>query len=1100
MAKSEDRKTKPRGSVPAITPSGFFALRTPLLPFQEFVRWSEGLVGPEASRAGNLDQALERDRAQLREKLRQIIARPEVREALFVASPSLDESIDLWIREPQSERGQKVERTLVRYFTRMSARPTPFGLFAGCSVGIVGDRTRLSIEGRASYQRHTRLDMDYLTALTTTLSQDRALRDALLFRPNSSLYQAAGRLRYVESRLDGKTRSYHLAAVEPTDYLFSTLARAANGAPLADLARGLCEGDAEVTEDEAAEYIAALVDNQVLVSDFGLAVTGPEPVHRLIAQIREVPPIAGVAQSLDQAQKAIAQLDGQGVGSPPEIYRGIARTLESLPAKVELPRLFQVDLHKPSPNATLGTDILDQIIDAVGLLHRIAPKRPAGGALERFRDAFRQRYETREVPLVEALDEESGIGFDSSSSPGAEGSPLLEGLVFPTTGAEESGSWTARDALLLAKLTGALKSGAQEISLQGPDLDALETKDPSPLPDAFMVIAKIIGAPNGGATPETLRVLVSGADGPSGAKLLGRFCHGDPQLTRFVEQHLRVEEAFRPEAIYAEIVHFPEGRIGNVLLRPVLREYEITYLGLSGAPREKQIPVDDLLVSVVGSRIVLRSASRGKEVIPRMTNAHNYGLRSLGMYRFLCALQTDGIAAGLGFSWGALESAPFLPRVVSGRKVLSKARWRLTRENIQSLEEAKGNEAYLAVQRIRENLGLPRLVSVADGDNTLLVDLDNVLSVETFIQLLKGRASARLEELLPAPSDLCVDGPEGSFVHELVIPFVRKEATAQPKVRSRSTPPAGIARSLQPGSAWLYAKLYTGTSGVDQILRSVVAPVVRSAVSSGAADLWFFIRYGDPDWHLRLRLHGAPARLLSEVLVALQAAVGSLVSTGQVWRFQLDTYEQELERYGGPEGMAIAEKIFHADSEATLGIVELLSGDEGADARWRLAMRGMDALLEDLGLDLERKLQVTKAAREAFGKEFRTDGRFDHQLGDKYRKERASLEQLLDPSHDGESPLAPGLALIHERSARIKPLASELRVLEEAGSLLVTAAELAQSFLHMHANRMLRSAARAQELVMYDFLARTYESLLARARKSDGRPKTPPSTSRVHNV
>jgi thiopeptide-type bacteriocin biosynthesis protein len=961
-------------------------------------------------------------------------------------------------------------------------------------VGTVGGPTRLSIEGRDSYQRHTRLDMDYLTALTAALSQDRALRDALLLRPNSSLYLAAGRLRYVESRLDGKSRSYHLAAIEPTDYLFSTLARAANGAPLADLARALCEADPEVTADEAAEYIAALIDNQVLVSDFGLAVTGPEPVHRLIAQIRDVPPIAGVAQHLNQAQEAIAHLDGLGLGSSPDLYRGIARTLEALPAKVELPRLFQVDLHKPAPNATLGTDILDPIIDAVGLLHRIAPKRAAGGALERFRDAFRQRYETREVPLVEALDEESGIGFDSSSAPGAEGSPLLEGLVFPPSGAEESGSWTVRDAFLLAKLTGALKSGAEEISLQASDLDALETRDPAPLPDAFMVIAKVIGAPNGGAPTDGLRVIVAGLDGPSGAKLLGRFCHGDPQLTRFVEQHLRAEEAFRPEAIYAEIVHFPEGRIGNVLLRPVLREYEITYLGLSGAPREKQIPVADLLVSVIGSRIVLRSARLGKEVIPRMTNAHNYGLRSLGMYRFLCALQNDGIATGLGFSWGALESAPFLPRIVSGRKVLGKARWRLTAEDIQSLANAKGDEAYRAVQRLREKLGLPRLVSVADGDNTLLVDLDNVLSVETFIHLVKGRAAVRLEEVLPAPADLCVDGPEGSFVHELVIPFVRKESTAQPKIRSRTTAPAGIARSLQPGSAWLYAKLYTGTSGVDQILRSVVAPVVRSAMGSGAADRWFFIRYGDPDWHLRLRLHGAPERLLSEVLVALQSAVGPLVSTGQVWRFQLDTYEQELERYGGPEGIVIAEKIFHADSEAALGMVELLYGDEGADARWRLAMRGMDALLEDLGLDLERKLLVVKAAREVFGKEFRTDGRFEHQLGDKYRKERASLEQLLDPGHDKESPLAPGLALIHERSARIKPLASELRVLEEAGSLLVTAAELAQSFLHMHANRMLRSAARAQELVMYDFLARTYESLLARARK------TPPSTSRVHNV
>jgi hypothetical protein len=603
MAKSEERKTKPRGSLPAVTPSGFFALRTPLLPFEDFVRWSEGLLGPEALRAGNPDQALERDRAQLREKLRLIIARPEIREALFVASPSLDESIDLWVREPGSERGQKVERTLVRYFTRMSARPTPFGLFAGCSVGTVGGPTRLSIEGRDSYQRHTRLDMDYLTALTAALSQDRALRDALLLRPNSSLYLAAGRLRYVESRLDGKSRSYHLAAIEPTDYLFSTLARAANGAPLADLARALCEADPEVSADEAAEYIAALIDNQVLVSDFGLAVTGPEPVHRLIAQIRDVPPIAAVAQHLNQAQEAIAHLDGQGLGSSPDLYRGIARTLEALPAKVELPRLFQVDLHKPAPNATLGTDILDQIVDAVGLLHRIAPKRAAGGALERFRDAFRQRYETREVPLVEALDEESGIGFDSSSAPGAEGSPLLEGLVFPPSGAEESGSWTVRDAFLLAKLTGALKSGAQEISLQASDLDALETRDPAPLPDAFMVIAKVIGAPNGGAPTDGLRVIVAGVDGPSGAKLLGRFCHGDPQLTRFVEQHLRAEEAFRPEAIYAEIVHFPEGRIGNVLLRPVLREYEITYLGLSGAPREKQIPVADLLVSVIGSRI-----------------------------------------------------------------------------------------------------------------------------------------------------------------------------------------------------------------------------------------------------------------------------------------------------------------------------------------------------------------------------------------------------------------------------------------------------------------------------------------------------------------
>src|SRR5262249_42141097 len=313
-AKSDERKAKGRSS-PAVANSGFFALRTPLLPFDDLLWWSEGLLAPQVAVAQNLDQALERDRSELRQKLRQIIARPEVREALFVASPYLDESLDLWRGEPGTERGQKVERTLVRYFTRMCSRPTPFGLFAGCSVGTIGERTQLSLEGRAAYQRHTRLDMDYLTALTQALAQQASAREALAFLPNSSLDEASGRLRYVESRLEGKSRVYHLAAVEPTDYLLATLKRAANGAVLRDLEQALCEADAEISAAEAKEYITTLVDNQILVADFGLPVTGPEPVHRLIAQMREVAAMAGAAEHLQAAQDAIGQLDADGLGS-----------------------------------------------------------------------------------------------------------------------------------------------------------------------------------------------------------------------------------------------------------------------------------------------------------------------------------------------------------------------------------------------------------------------------------------------------------------------------------------------------------------------------------------------------------------------------------------------------------------------------------------------------------------------------------------------------------------------------------------------------------------------------------------------------------------
>src|SRR5262249_20995910 len=153
-----------------------------------------------------------------------------------------------------------------------------------------------------------------------------------------------------------------------------------------------------------------------------------------------------------------------------------------------------------------------------------------------------------------------------------------------------------------------------------------------------------------------------GAFGPSGGRLLGRFCHADPRLQPFVEQHVRDEEALQPDAVFAEVVHLPEGRLGNILARPVLRAYEIPYLGSAGVPRGRHIPRTDLRVSVAGEQILLRSARLGRRVIPRLTSAHNYH-QSSGIYGFLCALQAHGTAGDLGWDWRPLRDAPFLPRV-----------------------------------------------------------------------------------------------------------------------------------------------------------------------------------------------------------------------------------------------------------------------------------------------------------------------------------------------------------------------------------------------------------------------------------------------------
>jgi thiopeptide-type bacteriocin biosynthesis protein len=1060
------------------TPSGFFVLRTPLLPFEELVAWGEGLeaVGSLGDPQG-LEEALKRDRARLRARLLAAVTRPEVRDAIFVASPSVEEALEVWQKDPDSQRGRKLEPAVVAYFSRAAARATPFGLFAGITTGTIDTQTRLQLKARKWYRRHSRLDMDYLWALAEAVERDPQLRRLFMYESNSSLYETAGRLRLAEARLTATGRSYHLVAVDKSPYLTAVLERARGGATPVAAAEVLVND--EITQAEAEEFVAELVDNQLLVSDARPVVTGEEPVHGLVASLRAHAETAPIAERLHEARAALEAIDAAGLGVSPDRYRAVASVLAELPAQPDLSRLVQVDLVKPAQEVTLGSRVVSEITRGVRILHQLAlPQGPDG--LSQFREAFSQRYETREVPLVEALDEEIGIGFERSGSPLAEASPLLAGLPFPA-GDGAAMPWTGRDALLLGKLAHALAEGAGEITLEASDLEALASPQHRPLPDAFYVAATVAAESDRAIAQGAFLVLLQWVDGPPGALMLGRFCHADQTLHEFVRAHLREEEARRPEQVFAEIVHLPDGRTGNILCRPVLREYEIPYLGRSGAPADRQIPVTDLLVSVRNDRIILRSRRLGRELVPRLTTAHDEDWRNLGVYRFLCALQRQDVVSELAWDWGPLWEAPFLPRVVSGRLVLSRARWNLTEAELRALAQARGADQFAAVQAWRAERRLPRYVAVVDRDHQLVIDLDNVLSVEALAHQLRGRRQAVLVEMFPDPDALCVTGPEGRFVHELVVPFVQ---AARPRPQPDSAAPpvtrSLVRRRFPPGSEWLYAKLSTGTGTADQLLNHVVGPLVRSWLASGAAHGWFFIRYADPDWHLRLRLHGEPGRLHAEVLPGLEAAAAPLLEAGQLWRMQLDTYEREVERYGGDRAIELAERVFTADSQAVLTILGSLSGDAALDLRWRLAMAGINLIFEDLGLTLEEKRSVTRQAREGFGREFGVDGNFRGQVSQRYRAERAHLEALLDPGQAPPATLAAGLEALRRRSLQLAPLTAELRQLSQAGRLSTTMTDLARSFAHMHVNRLLRSAHRAQELVLYELLDRAYSSQAGR--------------------
>lgn len=1061
----------------------FFVLRTPLLPIDQFLKLSPAPTGAA------LNHDAISDRAPARVHLRQWIARPDVQEALWLASPDLVQSLGPWWDDPESAKGRKLEQTLYRYLARMTARSTPFGAFAGCSTGEIADVTRLELCPITQYRRSTRLDMEYLCTLAGQIAANPERRGGLHFRGNTTLHLAAGKYHHVRGEWHQVSRVFQLVATEPTPPLDATLARVAAGATADELAAALVESDPDIAREDADEFIGRLIDSQLLVPELMPPVTGTEPVIHMAEQLEQsgAPDLAAELRAVAHELRA---LDQRGLGAKPGAYDGIVKAVSRLGGEFRPGRLVQLDLIKPAAVATLDHKLVDDVLAAVHTLHSIRDD-TSPPVFQQFKEEFRDRYQDREVPLLEALDDEAGIGFENEDNPTAE--PLIAGIDFRPAGEAQQEQARTRQLVLERRLE-ELKARKEIVLALDPGLlEELKVANQLPLPDAFSVMGAFFRGPRSQESFYAHTVF-----GPSGANLLARFRHADEKLAANVQAHIQAEEALHAGegVVFAEIAHLPEGRVGNVVCRPVLRRYEVPLLSTSGVPAERQIALSDLTLSLREGRIVLRSQRLGVEVLLRLTSAHNYGsANSLKLYKFLCLLQQQDTCGDLFWDWGAAGKASFLPRVALGNIVFSLACWRISKETALDLAHLR-----LPVAGWRRANLVPRFASIAEYDNQLLIDFENPLAVETFLEHIRKQSETVLVEMFPAPDALPVHGPEGSFVHEIILPFVRrnaarKSATAKaPALAANVSPP--MASALPEGSEWLFAKLYCSPSHADRLLLEFVQPLVAEMVaeiaSAGAADRWFFMRYGDPGWHLRLRFHGTPAALRDHVLPAFRRRIKPFERQGIVWRLLFDRYEPEVERYGGPRGIAASELLFQLDSELCLELLKILSAKGGADLRWQLACCGVDRLLSALGLALKEKESLTRQMSRAREQEFVVDQDYKQQLAQAFRAHRhtvaaalAEAEQLerhgsaAEPAAASLLP-AEAVSAFAKYSAGLQPIRTRFEQLRENNELANTIADLALSFAHMHLNRILRSQHLQQEAVICDLLSRTYAAKRAR--------------------
>lgn len=940
-----------------------------------------------------------------------------LRENVFFQAAIASASSTLWEQlQKQGPLSESVRQSLLKYFLRMSTRPTPYGLLAGVSLGKWGASSHVSWDAKR-LKPHHRLDIEYLLALILALERMPKVQRQLRFYTNPIYYCHQDSLRY----LDQQDGSHVISEVELTEPLRQLLTDAQQGLTLQALEAKLT--GQEYSKQAALSFIESLITNQLLISELRPALTGENPLQSLLQKLGSLQDVSPELAFLRALEKPVLPMEINTTLPNNDLY---ATPLAKIPV------VQQTDLFLQTQSCTLSRKVQELITSQLSDL-LVLPATQTDSSILSFAKRFRARYGAQSVPLLQALDPDWGIGFVSQVAPYA---PLVEGLVPPVSSPDSDSDSAAYRALRTKVLKQALKENRTSIKIEAEELTPFQPSR-TKIPTSFYALGNLIASSSSSLDKGFFLFHLLSVHGPSAANLMARFASHDSALSDHLVHALQEEEAQEPEAVFAEIVYLPMGRAGNVIQRPQLRAYEIPCLGKASVDPEFQIPLDDLSIQVEESGYIHLFSSRlQKKVIPRLSSAHNPA-QGPHVYQFLVALQSQEHGFPLAWDWKELKEEPFLPRIMYQNICLCRARWRI--------------KGYIPLR------SLPRWVCLTNYDQELVLDLTTDWGRELLQAELAKHNTLILQEWLMPNKHCWIREQNTAYTNEVILPFKSLKPRA-PKPMPNLTFHQPYA--FPPGSSWLYAKLYAGPAVQEELLTTLIPSILTQLTDRLKS--WFFIRYADPELHLRLRLQGNDSYFYVRALALLEKILTPFLASNQLY-WQLDTYQREVDRYS-PEAMLTSEDLFCVDSSATLAYLQT---EWQSQERILFALQSIDAYLDDAGFNLEAKQAFTHQQEKAFLLEHQADKTFRQQLNQRYQAYQPRIHAALAyPSEDSKR-------ILQSRSTKILPLFAQLA---QVGALPKSLPD----YLHMSINRLFTAHQRTYELLTYYFLTRYYTSQLAR--------------------
>lgn len=837
--------------------------------------------------------------------LRQVWTNETIVDAISHASPVLAAQVArLCAEEALTVREtRRVIQAVARYTQRLRGRPTPFGLLAGVAPAVFGSRSP-SRWGTA-HQAVARAGAAWLADVITHLERCPDLVARLQVVANNTMTVRDDRLvlpYQPHARTQGTTAvEVSLRYTAPV-----RVAITAAHAPIRveALSAQVCAAFPDAAPATVQGMLAELITRGALITSLRAPSTEPDALAYLLLQLDDVDAggvaaVADLIRALRDIHTALRRHCTAHGADGREARVQVTSRMRALGISVHEP--LAVDLRLDA-SVTLPDEVAREVERGALALTRLSAHPYGTAAWRAYHQRFYERYGIGSlVPVRDVVDPDSGIGFPDG---------------YPGTRADEPRSpLSRRDELLLVLAQLAALDDADEVLLDEELIARLELGPPRlRLPPHLEASVRVHAADEAALTRGGFTVEVTSVSRGAGG-LTGRFL-----------SVLRPVDAAKLAAGLTDLPTADNDTVPAQMSFPpldpatahVTRAMQILPTVISLAehrrPNRAVLTVDDLAVGCDGRRLYLAAPDHGHRIEAVGMHALNLRTHTPPLARFLIELGRAQCAQVTAFDWGAAARAklPILPRIRYGRAILAPATWRL-----EATELPDRRQPWYAwddaLDQWRARRRLPRVVQLVEADRRLPLDLDeSAHRVLLRTHLLTAPRAVLVEA--PSPQDLgwCRGRP-----HEVILTLHATERPPWPPLPT-PTPARVIGRDqcLSPAaSALLLAKLYGDIRRQDLLLAEHLPRLLNEWE---VPPDWWFLRFRDPDQHLRLRIALPDPSAFGPAAERVSAWADDLRRRGLLREIQYATSYPETGRWGSGAAMQAAEAVFIADSHAVL--------------------------------------------------------------------------------------------------------------------------------------------------------------------------------------